>query len=718
MKMALLRIGVAWAITCATVVPVSANLVAGHDEATANPIRRVVTMLQSMAKKIEAEGAKEKEIFEKFDCYCRTSGSSLQGGIAAAETKIPQVEASLEEAKSTKARLEQELKDHQVARTDAEQAISEATAIREKEAAEFAKEKGVYDTNIAAVKGAVSAISNGMAGGFVQTGAGLQLQHIISNTADLGSYDRDLVTAFLMGKQANGYIPVSSEVLGILKTLQEDFEKELAEITTQEDEAKATFADLVAAKEKEIAANTKAIEDKTVRVGNLGVEMARMEQDIKDTSTELDENKKFFADIEKDCAGKKAAFEANVKARAEELVAVHETIKILNDDDALDLFKKTLGAPSLMQTTSTSVRLQDKALAIINKVRPTMRKSERSSLDLLAMALTGRKVSFDKVFKLIDSLVKTLKEEQVDDDHKKEYCEGQLDTTDDKKKVLQEDLKRAGLDIEDSTELIGTLAEEIKQLTKGIATLDKEVAESTEVRKEEHEAYTELMTDNSAAKELLGMAKNRLNKFYNPALYTTTPAPVMSEEEKIAANFGVTDAPAALVQIHQHRGVEAPPPPPESFGPYAKKASMSNGILAMLDRLIADLDKEMQTAEVEEKNSQKQYEAYLEDAAEKRAIDSRAITDKEVAKGNAEVTLEKSKESQTAKTKELMAVEQYMSNLHGECDWLLKNFDLRKSARASEVEALQAAKAVLAGADFSLFQQDTHSEKRALRGML
>merc|ERR1719181_1578920 len=125
----------------------------------------------------------------------------------------------------------------------------------------------------------------------------------------------------------------------------------------------------------------------------------------------------------------------------------------------------------------------------------------------------------------------------------------------------------------------------------------------------------------------------------------------------------------------------------------------------MIDLLVKDLDKEMQVAEADEKNAQKQYEGMMSDAAAKRAEDSKSITEKTSMKAQLETELEESTEGKAAATKELMATLEYMSSLHGECDWLLKNFDIRKEARASEVDALGKAKAVLSGADFSFIQQ-------------
>jgi len=151
--------------------------------------------------------------------------------------------------------------------------------------------------------------------------------------------------------------------------------------------------------------------------------------------------------------------------------------------------------------------------------------------------------------------------------------------------------------------------------------------------------------------------------------------------------------------------VEAPPPPPESFKAYAKKSEESGGVIAMMDLLVADLDKEMTEAETAEKEAQKEYESFMGDAAKKRATDSKAVTDKEGFKADAESELETAKEGKVAKVKELMATEKYIGSLHSECDWLMANYDLRKEARAGELDDLKNAKAVLSGADFSLLQR-------------
>merc|ERR1719198_388961 len=367
---------------------------------------------------------------------------------------------------------------------------------------------------------------------------------------------------------------------------------------------------------------------------------------------------------------------------------------MLNSDDALELFKKTLpSAASLLQMTLSEGDVRGRALMFVQQ---EWHKKRNARLGLIALALTGKKVSMDKVVKMIDDMVALLKQEQVDDDNKKEYCEVTIDHIEDSKKELEHDVSDLSKAIEDMAATIATLAEEIEALKAGIVALDKSVAEATEQRKEENEDYTGLMASNTAALELLEMAKNRLNKFYNPKLYKpppTTPAP---NADWAHLEFGQQDAKPVVMA-----------PPPETWGAYEKKGEDSNSVIGMIDDLKKELELEMTEATAEEKNSQAEYEEMMAESADKRTTDTKAIASKTGERAELEGDLVQAKADKGDKLKELMATEKFLGDLHLECDWLLKNFDLRKEARSSEIDALGKAKAVLNGADYSLIQRIT-----------
>merc|ERR1719343_1206555 len=314
-------------------------------------------------------------------------------------------------------------------------------------------------------------------------------------------------------------------------------------------------------------------------------------------------------------------------------------------------------------------------------------------------------------------MVEVLGKEQKSDDQKKEYCGLQFDTSDDKKKALERKVSDEEAAISAAKEGIATLTDEMKALEAGIKDLDKSVAEATAQRKEEHVDFKELMASDSAAKELLGFAKNRLNKFYNPKLYKAPAKRELDADGRIFENMGgdiPTTTPGGiagtgvtvLAQIRSHakRETAAPAPPPETWDAYQKKSGESTGVMAMIDLLIKDLEKEMTEAETTEEDAQADYEQMMSDSADKRTADSKSLQEKSSAKAELEGSLEDHKGARTDTAKELMATMEYINSLHMECDWLMQNFDMRKEARAGEVDSLKKAKAVLSGADYSLLQ--------------
>merc|ERR1719498_1652645 len=334
-------------------------------------------------------------------------------------------------------------------------------------------------------------------------------------------------------------------------------------------------------------------------------------------------------------------------------------------------------------------------------------------MSFIALALEGKKVGFEKVIKMIDDMVVTLGKEQDDDDAQREWCNKEFDTSEDKAKELKRTISGLDTAIEETKEGIATLTDELAALEKGIKELDKMVAEATETRKEEHALFVQTSAENNAALQLLEVAKNRLNKFYNPAVYKPPPKRELTEEERLyVASGGVLTTPApggiagtGIAVFSQMRATmkDAPPPPPETVDAYQK--SDSSGPIALIDRLKNDLEKDTQAIEMEEKQAQKDYEELMSDSAATRAQDAKSITEKEGQKAGLEGDLEAAKESKKNAQTELMGIQEYIAQLHGSCDFLLQNYDLRKEARANEVDALKKAKAVLSGADYSFLQR-------------
>merc|ERR1712138_54721 len=235
----------------------------------------------------------------------------------------------------------------------------------------------------------------------------------------------------------------------------------------------------------------------------------------------------------------------------------------------------------------------------------------------------------------------------------------------------------------DLTELIDDLTMTIDELTKAIETLKSEIAEmqvqmkrAGEAREKENKEFQMTVADQRATQKLLTAALNILKGFY---------------EKK---------AKAALVQTQQPAG----PPPPPGFEAY-KKNQASGGVMGMIQQIINDAKAmEAETIRAEE-DAQKAYEDFVKETNASIEAKSKDIVNKTETKAKAEADLVEAKEDKEAVMLELEQLSNYKAELHSSCDFVMKNFEIRQTARDEEIEALKQAKAILSGAKFEAFLQ-------------
>merc|ERR1719281_1951942 len=669
---------------------------ASAESVGANPIRKVVTLMQNMQKEIEAEGAKEKELFEKFMCYCSSGTGGLKKSIADAAASMEELTAKIKSEEAEKAQIAQDLIDHKKDREAAGADIEEATVIRNKEAAEFAAFKADSETNIAAMGEAIPALEKGMGGAALLQLPGVNgLKKIVESYPKMDSIDRRTAMAFL--EDSSESTGASDQIVGILKAMKDDMEAELKDAIAEEEKSIAGYNELKASKEKEIEMATEAIETKMGRAGELAVSVVQSKDALEDANEEAADTTKFLATLEKDCATKEAEMAERTKMRTMEITAISEAIGILNDDDALDVFKKSM--PSSFVQTVGFLQKADAKASSAKKAQALLAgiagKANDVHLNLMLYTMNSKlklkSGAFEEVKKMIDDMVVLLGKQQKEDEKQKAYCEDEFEKAEDEEAAAKTKLAQTDATLAELTDKIGTLMEEISGLEAAIAALDKEVADATEQRKEEHASYVEQMQMNEAAMGLVEKAKNRMQKFYNPTLYKAPPKTENTMEEKIiiAGTF-------AQVRMHV-----APPPAPEMpSGPLQKNAK-SAGVLGMMDTIIKDLADDMKDMEYEEKTAQKDYAELMADSQATRAGDTKSLTTKEANKAQAESALMTTKEIRSATATDLKQIGTVIADLHAACDFIMQNFDLRKEARTNEIEGLKNAKAVLAGASFS-----------------
>jgi len=669
----------------------------------ANPIRKIVTLMQNMQKEIEAEGAKEKELFDKFMCFCNANTGDLGKAEEDAKAKAEEMAAKLKSEEAEKSQIEQELVDHKKDRETAKSDLAEATTLREKEATEFAAMKADSETNIAAMASAIPAIEKGMSGAaLLQMPAGRRLEKLVESFTNMDPMDRRNALAFLeQGSGAEEFSTGAGEILGILKQMKEEMEGNLASAETDEANAVAGFDSLKASKETEIEVATEAIETKTARSGELAVSVVQTKSALEDAQEEIENAGKYAEQLAAQCATKEKEWAARCEARTMEIKAIGEAIGILNDDDALDLFKKTAASfvqqPTLLQRSSHRASPAKTAQAMLARIAT---KYQSVPVKLMLYTLNSKlklksKGGMDEVIKMIDDMVVLLGKQQKEDDDAKESCREEFDIAEDEEKAAKTKLEQLSAAQTEQQDAITGLMEEISVLKKGISSLDYSVAEATEQRKEEHAEYIETVQMNEAAIGLVGKAKKKLEAFYSPKAASASAA---------SASFIQSNA-FSFVQVRAHTDSDAlfdvapPPPPPETFaGGEVKKNEKSAGVMGMMDGIVRDLENDVKDAEYEEKTAAKEYGELMADSQATRAADSQAIVDKTATKAETEGKLMETKEARAASAEDVKLSAATIDDLHARCDFIMQNYDMRKEARANEVDSLKNAKAVLSGA--------------------
>merc|ERR1719375_844052 len=440
----------------------------------------------------------------------------------------------------------------------------------------------------------------------------------------------------------------SGEILGILKNMKDEMEKDLKEMQDEDAKAHNGFNDLKAAKTEEISINEKAIVTKDKRSGALALSLSEDTHALEDAKDELANAQKFLSTMDEECARKKKERDTRAKMRSDEISAVSDAIKILNDDDALDVFKKSLPSAAMLQqkkqTYDALVQLSEEGVRLSKKQTP-QRKLVLASVDQHnhnAVHQPGGVQQFagaaeNMVKSMIDGMVGVLHDEDVDDEHKKDWCFNETQIAHEievQKKTL---IEQTESEISEFTDQLATLVEEIKQLESQIAATDKMVHEATEQRKKEHQEFVDAFATMATAIRLLDKAMTRLHKFYNPQKFAAEKKAVQ-DAALAKAGLGLNQKSAhepavhtaavarleadfdALVQMGaaKRSGTRvAPVEIPDTPTTYEKKES--GGVLGLMNDFKTDLKADMTEAEMEEKFAAKEYVRIMAEASASRA---------------------------------------------------------------------------------------------------
>eukprot|EP00928_Gymnodinium_smaydae_P047684 TRINITY_DN31837_c0_g1_i1.p1 TRINITY_DN31837_c0_g1~~TRINITY_DN31837_c0_g1_i1.p1 ORF type:complete len:753 (-),score=309.39 TRINITY_DN31837_c0_g1_i1:57-2234(-) len=686
-----------------------------------SPLQKVLTLIQDMKSQVEKEAKEDETAYSKYECWCTTNDKEKTEAIEEAASRIADLVAFLEEGVAKEGQLKSEIESLAADIAEDKDALASATALREKEKGEFeAAEKDMKET-LAALKEAVSVLSSvqllqgqapepAVAQSLLQVRRALQrqvprfqdvlrqdlfdvlgsLEQVLPqeqpkmSTAFLGEVFLNKRDASALEQQASDAAPTgaaagaksynsrSGQILGMLSAMSDQFTRDLTNAHKTEMTALVQFQHLRAAKLGEIKAGEEQQAAKEAELAELKGKMAEAKKDQANLEKAKAADEEFLANLKDSCAMESEEYDKRVAVRSEEVRALGETLKILTEDDARDLFGKTM---SFVQVAASSKGelMRARATRRLNDVA-----SRHGSLALASLAARVKLDAFEKVKAAMDKMMAELKKQQQEEYEKNDFCKAAIDKNEDEIKVAEQekaDLNAKHLEVSNDIEVI---EDTMAKLKADVEAMEIGLKQAGEARKAENGVFQTSIADQRATMNILHKALERLKMFY---------------EKKDSAE-------ASLVQVRAHAepGAAAPPPPPTPKD-YSKSAS-AGGVLQLIAEIITDAEATEKEMEMSEQKAQEAYAALVRDSTASIEADRAAIAQKESEHAEARGVKSETQEAQLANEQQLGKLNDLLGARHAECDWVMKYFDVRQQARGEEMEAIENAKAILSGADF------------------
>jgi len=662
------------------------------EEADTSPIRKVVKMMEDMRTQLEKEAKEEAELFEKAMCMCDGGEEELKKTIAHLTGEVDRLTHKQEEEKAERAKLIQDVDTHKTDLETTKKTLYEAEELRMKDAKKYQDDELMNKFSVDSITQALRLFEKeGSAASFVQTTAAKNFRRIIEVTRFLTPTNRERVLEFLdEGSEKPGEMSSGvAQIVGVLKGMKDEIKQNMVDNKNEEHQNKEDFKEMKEAKLEHIGILEKTIADKKKRAGDLRLSIAQDHDALLDSETELLNSNNYLKNLASECATKAKMKDMRAKMKADEIAAVGEAIAILTEDTARDTLTKALppSAAALMQQrlpeqdyeafvqVSQSVEKEAVPHNLLHKGAAFIEKPK----DATEFAGQAEKV----VHFMINNMVEVLHNDDVNDEHKKDFCANETEAY---YQLEQEKIHTNKLlteTIEKNTGELKMVLEDIKMLEQQIYDLDKEVSLATAIRKKEHTEFVNTFATMETARRLIDKAANRLQKFYNPK----------QAAAKEAGAFETLIQTSEGHQVTQH-GRVAPPPMMETPGEYEKNPG-GNRIIGMMNEIKAEMTADMREAETDEKYSAKDYVRQMKDGVEDRAAMVKSLHDKEATKAKLEEKIMQDKEMRVLTLKELEEINLYQIELHAECDFLLRNFDVRHGARVEEEVGLESAETIV-----------------------
>jgi len=636
----------------------------------ASPIAKIIQMISDLQAKILAEGTESQKLYEEFAEFCEHRSKDLQYDIKTGKDEKAELEATIAKEKAKAGALDEKIDELAGSIATDEADLKKATEIREKEYADFSAEEKELMEVIDMIKRAIGILEREMAKSgtaMVQlknSGNVVEALNVLVRASALNAQDGAKLTALIQNSrqseeeedagapEAATYEGQSSGIIETLENLLEEAEGQLSEARKKETSSKNNYEMLKQSVEDDIANANKDLDATKKTLAASGETAATAQGDLTVTSKALAADIATLEDLHKDCLSKAQDFEAETKSRSEELKALAEAKKILNETTGgAEAQTYGLNQESFLQITSKASLAQFEAVRF---VRDLARKENSRVLMQLASRLdmtvrTSSADPFTKVKGLISDMIASLEEAADADATEKAYCDKELAETRAKKEDKTAEIEKLTTKIDQMSTRSAKLKEEVAALQKALADLMSSQAEMDNLREEEKETYTKHKAELEQGLEGVKVALKVLSDYYD------------SDSSHNAA---------------------------EGAG---------SSIIGLLEVAESDLEKELAEVIATEEMAAATYEKETKENTIEKATKEQDVKYKTKEADELDAAVAEATADKTGVQAELDPVLKYLATLEDRCIAKAETFEEKKAKREAEITGLKEALEILEG---------------------
>jgi hypothetical protein len=682
-----------------------------------SPVEKVVELIKELKTKIEADGANEQKVFDKFACWCESTTARLADSITSEKANIGTQTTGILTAKGAVAVYAHEIETHQADIAKNEHAMKGLTKVREEENREYQETKSYMETTITALHQAIEVLNGA---GTKKVFAEMDLLKVAAKVrsaildsprlTSMSEKQSKLLKTFLedpvvflqddpeadyydqKAQAKASYSPQSATVTGILKDMYDTFSSDLEKANKEESDSQKAFEDEIAVKTSQNKELQELVTGKEVKKSEAADLLAVTEEELANEQSSLKNDEDLFISARDACKAKSDSWDERCRLRTAELDGINKALEILTSDSARDIFLNATSTRAVDTFGSEGVdvdfvQLEEGSSPRVKAYR-TVKKliGHKENLRLARLAVSIRTATtghFDDVISSIDTMIGELKAEGAKDIEQRDWCIAERHAQNMNKDEYAYQIDQLAASILRAETENEKLQAKVDKTLDAIADTKETYEEAEADRARENGAYLSAKAADVAAIKLLAQAAASLSAY---------------GEDNSMSFVQLKKAKQPVFEVSEDQAPDA------TFSSGDAHAGASTGIVLLLTQIKEDLENEVTLADKSEDKSVAEFLAMNISTTKQLAVYDKTVVDLRdaISKNDADIVVFTSTKTDTEGQHD--ATVTYLGRIKPNCDWIMGAFEKRAAAREKEEEGLSQAKSMLAGADLGFLQ--------------